>query len=295
MARMSPLLTSARPWLVVAASLTLSGCLFPVIEWDERPSARELRSTRASLQGDLSAQPSAATPWRGRVTPARRHGSAGPQQTAAGARSPRTSVIAPHIPEPERPSPEAERECHAQLNSAGVRFAAVAKPDAPGVRWPIRLRGPVKGVVFQPEERSEVYAILDCRLALALADWAPELRRAGVRRVEYYSMYRPFARIAGSGTVSGHAHGMAIDAARFELQSGAVVDVLEDWEGRSRGQDPCPERSDEARRSRLLRAVTCAAVDRKLFQVVLTPHYNRAHDNHVHLEIKPEVDWTYVR
>jgi hypothetical protein len=28
---------------------------------------------------------------------------------------------------------------------------------------------------------------------------------------------------------------------------------------------------------------------------VLTPHYNRAHENHVHLEIKPEVDWTYVR
>jgi hypothetical protein len=45
----------------------------------------------------------------------------------------------------------------------------------------------------------------------------------------------------------------------------------------------------------LLRGVTCAAADRKLFQVVLTPHYNKAHENHVHLELKPEVDWTYVR
>jgi hypothetical protein len=44
-----------------------------------------------------------------------------------------------------------------------------------------------------------------------------------------------------------------------------------------------------------LRSVTCSAADRKLFQVVLTPHYNHAHANHVHLEIKPEVDWTYVR
>jgi hypothetical protein len=39
----------------------------------------------------------------------------------------------------------------------------------------------------------------------------------------------------------------------------------------------------------------CQAVENSLFQVVLTPHHDRAHENHVHLELKPEVSWTYVR
>jgi hypothetical protein len=139
-----------------------------------------------------------------------------------------------------------------------------------------------------------VYAVLDCRLAFTLQAWAPDLKRAGVHRVEYFSMYRPNAIIAGTHTVSGHAHGMAIDAARFVLRSGATVDVLDDWGGK-RGQAPCPIRADEARAGRLLRTITCTAAERRLFQVVLTPHYNKAHENHVHLEIKPEVSWTYVR
>ena len=38
----------------------------------------------------------------------------------------------------------------------------------------------------------------------------------------------------------------------------------------------------------------CDAVERDLFQVVITPHHDRAHQNHVHLELVPEVDWSYV-
>ena len=176
-----------------------------------------------------------------------------------------------------------------------IAFTTVASREAPGVRWPIRLQGPIAGVSFEPIDQSPTYAVLDCRLAFTLQAWAHDLRQAGVRRVDYFSMYRPNATVAGSDAVSGHAHGMAIDAARFVLRSGAAVDVLDDWEGRKHGQAPCPIRPDEARPGRLLRSITCTAADRKLFQVVLTPHYNKAHENHVHLEIKPEVSWTYVR
>jgi hypothetical protein len=196
---------------------------------------------------------------------------------------------------PESPRPEEKRACHQAMRSAGMRFSPIADAQAPGVVWPVRLTGPVLGVSFEPQDSGGPHAILDCRLALALHAWAHDLRRAGVRRVEYFSMYRPNAVVAGTHVVSGHAHGMAIDAARFALQSGATVDVLEDWEGRSHGEAPCPLRPDEARDARLLRSITCAAVDHKLFQIVLTPHYNKAHDNHVHLEVKPNVAWTYVR
>jgi len=181
------------------------------------------------------------------------------------------------------------------LRAEGIRFRVIAPALAKGVHWPIRLTGPVGGVIFEPGDPDETFAVLDCRLALVLHEWAGDLRRAGVRRVGYYSMYRPFARVGGGPRVSGHAHGMAIDAARFTLQNGAVLNVLENWEGRDRGAAPCPLREDERGGARLLRAITCSAADRNLFQVVLTPHYNSAHDNHVHLEIKPEVNWTFVR
>ena len=171
----------------------------------------------------------------------------------------------------------------------------IAPALAKGVHWPIRLTGPVAGVIFEPGDPNETFAVLDCRLAIVLHEWAKDLWRAGVRRVGYYSMYRPGARINGGPRVSGHAHGLAIDAARFTLKNGAVLNVLENWESRDRGEAPCPLREDESGGSRTLRAITCSAADRNLFQVVLTPHYNSAHDNHVHLEIKPEVDWTYVR
>ena len=48
-------------------------------------------------------------------------------------------------------------------------------------------------------------------------------------------------------------------------------------------------------RSARLRRLVCAAVEADLFQVVLTPHYDHAHQNHVHLELVPDVDWSFVR
>jgi hypothetical protein len=169
--------------------------------------------------------------------------------------------------------PPRERDagsCEDALASAGVRFERVAESAANGVEQPVRLTGP-------------------------LLSWAPTLRRAGVARIEHYSMYRPGARVGGSGRESGHARGLAIDAARFYLRNGSVLDVLTDWEERDHGGAPCPRRPEEAWPSRLLRGIVCDAVDQQLFQIVITPHHDHAHDNHVHLERKPEVSWTYVR
>jgi hypothetical protein len=273
----------ARLGLAACASLTLNACLFPVFELEESSAPRQLayagrEPARSHARIKLAPPPSAAR--------------------QSSTKQPGASVIAPYVPEPEHapaPLPDTVSECHRALHRAGVRFEALLSQDAPGVRWPVRLLGPVSGVQFEPLDTTQVYTVLDCRLAVALRSWASDLHGRGVRRVQYFSMYRPGARVGGDGGVSGHAHGMAIDAARFTLRDGAAVDVLDDWEGRKLGQAPCPVRSDEGFGSRLLRKITCSAADSRLFQVVLTPHYNKAHGNHVHLEIKPEVDWTYVR
>lgn len=266
------------------AGSCLGACLFPVIELEESSAPRQL-----AYPGSFRAAPA----------PNRAARLATPQPSAAGKPAPevRASVIAPDVPEPEpQPGlPETVSACHRALHRNAVRFEALISQDAPGVRWPIRLLGPVRGVQFEPLDAAPQYTVLDCRLAVALSQWAGVLKAAGVRRVHYFSMYRPGARVNGDGGVSGHAHGMAIDAARFTLRDGVEVGVLDDWEGRRLGQEPCPVRSDESAGSRLLRKLTCSAVDNKVFQVVLTPHYNKAHGNHVHLELKPDVDWTYVR
>jgi hypothetical protein len=257
----------------------LSGCAFPLFNMEESTSPTS-----------YAYRPAVATS----VEP--------PSESRRERQRPRSSVrLGPRKssvldPSPREPDDESSASaCHAALREANVAFERVGEPT-PGVRWPIRLKGPVRGVLFTPLEKGDrMHAVLDCRLALSLVSWARDLRRAHVRKLEYYSMYRPGARIAGSGSVSGHAHAMAIDAARFELDSGIELNVLDDWEGRRRGEDPCPVRRDESKASRTLRTVLCKAVDRKLFQVVLTPHYNKAHANHLHLERKPGVDWYFVK
>lgn len=183
--------------------------------------------------------------------------------------------------------------CHRLLEARGVPFQGLSPEEARGVGIPIRLTGELDGIVVSHRGGSELHEIVDCRLAVAILEWAPLLREAGITALRHYSIYRPGAQVARSGRVSGHAHGMAIDLGRIE-RDGEQLAVLDGWESRERGADPCVGPFEESEASARLRAVVCQAVERDLFQVVLTPHHDRAHQNHVHLEVRPGVDWSYV-
>lgn len=159
---------------------------------------------------------------------------------------------------------------------------------------PIRLTSPIGGVEIIARNDSKLHALIDCRLAQQLLAWAPSLRAAGVTGIEHYSVYRPGARTP-RGRRSGHASGLAIDVAAYRTQDGRTIEVLTDWEERGRGDQPCPRRPHEAWGSRVLRGTVCSAIELSLFHVILTPHHDKAHQNHVHLEIKPDTNWTYVR
>ncbi|MFT3928005.1 MAG: extensin family protein [Myxococcales bacterium] len=185
-------------------------------------------------------------------------------------------------------------ECRRLLDRAGVRFESVPDDAAPHVAEPVYLLSPLEGVSFGPKNGASEHGMVDCRLAVALLAWAPSLQEAGVVKVEHYSTYRPGARVRASRRSSGHARALAIDAARFHMRDGTVLDVDLDWDERERGGDPCPVRRSEEEKGKLLRKIVCDAVERDLFQVVITPHHDRAHQNHVHLELVPEVDWSYV-
>lgn len=188
----------------------------------------------------------------------------------------------------------APTECYALLSEQGVSFARLDAAEAPQVEIPIKLLGSVGGVEIRGPKR-DPSSVLDCRLVVAIFAWAPTLRAAGVRVLEHFSIYRAQAIVAGTGKLSGHAMGRAIDLARIALEDGTTLSVLEDWTSRRRGTPPCASYPRETEASRRWRNLICAAARGNLFQVILTPHHDRAHTNHVHLEVVPQVDWSYIR
>lgn len=186
-----------------------------------------------------------------------------------------------------------EGACFAILEARGVEFSHLASADADGVLMPIRLSGSLNGLRVASRGHSELHEIMDCRLAVALLLWAPELRDAGVASLLHYSTYRPGARVGGTEHLSGHAGALAIDLAVVVFDDGTEVDVLTGWESRARGAPPCEGAHEESEHSALLRRLVCSTTG--LFQIVLTPHYDAAHANHVHLELRPNVTWSYLR
>src|SRR5690606_30084708 len=118
--------------------------------------------------------------------------------------------------------------CVAYLESRDVAFETLDPAEIEGVGIPIRLVGPLDGVLIQFTNRSELHEILDCRLAVALLAWAPSLRAAGITAIRHLSTYRPGARVGGSGRPSGHAHALAIDVAQMD-RGDEHLSILEAW------------------------------------------------------------------
>ena len=207
-------------------------------------------------------------------------------------------ALDPAIPHGRAVSRLTAAQCGALLHTLGVAYEdASAEGGAVGaVEQPIRLLGPLGELDVRPHggDARSIHAILDCRLAVALYAWAPTLRAAGFTGIEHVSVFRPGARVARSGHVSGHAHALAIDALRFVRPDGTTFSVLDDWVARERGADPCG-RYDEPDEARALREAICAGAAAEIFEVIVTPHHDDLHANHVHLEVVPGVDWTALR
>ena len=200
------------------------------------------------------------------------------------------------VPEGGRIANLEEQACRATLRSHGVRFTAYAGDHQADMRsGGLLLEGPLNGVTFEHAGHSPLHSAVDCRLALALLAWTPTLREFGVTRVQHMSTFRPNSRVAGTARASGHARALAIDLRYLEFEDGTRLDVLHDWSSRERGAPPCTHPPDEAGPSAVMRRIVCRAIEAELFQVVVSPHHNDAHANHVHLEVRPEVTWRSIQ
>ena len=116
-----------------------------------------------------------------------------------------------------------------------------------------------------------------CPLASALAGWArfgvdraaQQILGSGLARIETMGSYS-CRNVAGTSRLSAHATANAVDIGGFVLTDGRRISILGDWS------------SESPQVRAFLRTVRDSGCKR--FNTVLSPDYNAAHRNHLHLE-----------
>jgi hypothetical protein len=233
-------------------------------------------------------------PAAGPRNPVKHRASRMSSSTAAHLTSPSDAKTTPAV----RYAQLSQEACEAELAARKIGFV---RETAAAVLAPVRLTGPLHGVVFHTDakdkdRKTSPYEIADCRLVLALDDFAAILQSHDIVEVRHYSMYRP-PRPWPEGKIGArHDGALAIDAGRFIDKSGEVLDVDRDFHGaidaKTCGEGAAPVPATPA--ALALRAILCDTVEHRLFNVVLTPNYNRPHKNHFHLEVTAGVAWFLV-
>ncbi len=193
-----------------------------------------------------------------------------------------------------------DAEVMAELERRGIPWTP-ATPPLPGVRTPIRLTGPLHGVRIhstlpEPERKNTPFEILDARLALALDDFCVLLARHDVVEIVHYTMYRPPAELPPDLYKQiRHPAGLAIDLGAVRKADGRWLAVGPHWPS-DIGAKTCGEGARElwSRPGREIVSIACEAADLGIFHFILTPHFDAAHGDHLHLEIKPDTRWFLV-
>ena len=167
--------------------------------------------------------------------------------------------------------------CRALLDRAGVRYTALPPRTGPGqCGYADAVRfgdGGPRAIGFTPAGLG-----VACPVAAALAMWEWQVVQPAARahlgtrveRIEHFGSYscrRLYGRDAGNW--SEHSTADAVDIAAFVMADGRRISIVGDWEG-----DAAP--------ARFLRDVRDGACG--LFSTVLSPDYNAAHRDHLHLD-----------
>ena len=168
-------------------------------------------------------------------------------------------------------------QCRRVLEAAGIRYATLPpRQDGPDCGYEDGVRvmgGGARRIAFAPSGLGTA-----CPVAAALSMWEWDViqpaaqnefgsRVVGIDHFGSYNCRRMYGREEGS--FSEHATADAIDIAGFRLADGTRVTVARDWSG------------DDAK-ARFLHRVRDGAC--RLFATTLSPDYNAAHHDHLHLD-----------
>ncbi len=198
-----------------------------------------------------------------------------------------------------------KEQCHTELRSRKVDFTALEGKR--GVLIPVRLTGPVHGVTVRTElpaeeRKTSSFEIMDCRLALAVSDFAKIVAKHEIVEVHIFSAWRPPPKTwPADKEAIRHPGGLALDVRRLVKKKAAedtgkgVQDLVidRDWKP-VKGKAPCPVDAALGATEKALREIFCETKEARIFTSMLSPNYDADHKNHFHLEVRPKVKWSMV-
>jgi hypothetical protein len=183
-------------------------------------------------------------------------------------------------------------DCLDELSKRGVGFTptthTVEHPSGyPNldciIEDPVYLKSPLHGVELQYYDGNETSTVLmSCEGALAVSKTVEDVKPLGVTAMRHIGTYN-CRTISGSSSLSRHAYGDAIDIYGFEFNNGKLWTLIDHWE-----HDTSNPSSNAGS---FLYDAAYRWHDDRVWNIILTPNYNSAHDNHFHVDMTPDTDY----
>jgi len=186
--------------------------------------------------------------------------------------------------------------CTATLAAARVHaYRALAEDftqeerGSGGTRYQCHVPQALSYELGPAQVRYSSYLLLNCKMALAMARFERALVRvtkevfgpgATIEKIRVLGAYNCRPLRSGRSRMSQHAYGNAVDLSGFRVSSFGWVDVREHWES---GKRPHDEKA-----SVFLHRLVDVLISERVFANVLTPEFDAAHSNHLHVDLDIE-------
>jgi hypothetical protein len=178
--------------------------------------------------------------------------------------------------------------CHFELADRGIAFEpTIRQPDHPeghpelecSIADPVWILSPVFGVELKYYDGSLTPRTLAaCELAHAVGDTIEDVVDQGVNSMLHVGTYN-CRTIGGTSEISRHGYADAIDIYGFEFDDGRVWTLVDHWE-----HDTASPATDAGQ---FLYEAAYRWYEDYIWNIILTPNYNVAHDNHFHVDLSP--------
>ena len=183
--------------------------------------------------------------------------------------------------------------CHLDLADRGIAFEpTVREPDHPAglpdidciIEDPVWLKSPVLGMELQYYDGApDSEVLVSCPAAAAIADTAVDVAPWDAVVMRHLGTYNCRV-IANTTTLSQHGLANAIDIYGFEFADGTLWTLVDHWDHNS----PSSFNSEAAE---WLYDAGQRWFDQDIWNIILTPNYNTAHDNHFHVDLTAGGDY----
>jgi hypothetical protein len=188
---------------------------------------------------------------------------------------------------PDDLAPE-QGTCLEKLEARGLVFEpTVVDPESPDgfpellceIEDPVLLYPPIAGVSWRYiDSMSEAPVLVSCETALAIADMSELLDQLGAVEFQHIGTYNCRV-IGGTDSLSMHGLAAAIDLYGFTLFDDTWYTIFDDWEdGVAMPMTPGGQ---------WLKELADTMFAQGIWNIILTPNYNAAHDDHLHVDLTP--------